>query len=276
MDGTATAAASIAVRASVAGSGALVPVSRRKEPGCPDGDRGAPGTPALDGLDRSTIACPAGSAGILLSRSAASGVAVVISRRSRAAEIRCQPSMSTGHSPSRSGSPASSLAAVAIGWGRFGRPGRLAVDRAVLVAIAASLVAIGSGLLLLAAGGRARRRAPPRSTRRRRSWPCPVARFPAAFASRRGARGGRRWPRARRARRAPRPDRLTRPSSPPMGAARAGAARQAPGGRRDVGVEAEPVVGVPGGLDLGEPLERRPVAGPRLPSPSSSRPGKFR
>ena len=46
------------------------------------------------------------------------------------------------------------VAAVAFGWGRFGRPGRLAVDRAVLVAIVAALVAIGSGVLLLAAGGR--------------------------------------------------------------------------------------------------------------------------
>ena len=46
------------------------------------------------------------------------------------------------------------VAAVAIGWGRFGRPGRLAVDRAILVAIAAALVAIGSGVLLLITGGR--------------------------------------------------------------------------------------------------------------------------
>jgi hypothetical protein len=46
------------------------------------------------------------------------------------------------------------VAAVAIGWDRFGRPGRLAVDRAILVAIVAALVAIGSGLLLLATGGR--------------------------------------------------------------------------------------------------------------------------
>lgn len=45
-------------------------------------------------------------------------------------------------------------AAVTIGWGRFGRPGRLAVDRAILVAIAAVILAIGSGLLLLAVGGR--------------------------------------------------------------------------------------------------------------------------
>jgi len=46
------------------------------------------------------------------------------------------------------------VAAVAIGWDRFGRPGRLAVDRAILLAIVAALVAIGSGLLLLATGGR--------------------------------------------------------------------------------------------------------------------------
>jgi hypothetical protein len=46
------------------------------------------------------------------------------------------------------------VAAVTIGWGRFGRPGRLAVDRAILVAMAAVLLAIGSGLLVLAAGGR--------------------------------------------------------------------------------------------------------------------------
>ena len=45
-------------------------------------------------------------------------------------------------------------AVLTAGWGRFGRPGRLAVDRAILIAIAAVLVAIGSGLLLLAAGGR--------------------------------------------------------------------------------------------------------------------------
>jgi hypothetical protein len=46
------------------------------------------------------------------------------------------------------------VAVVTTGWGRIGRPGRLAVDRAILVAIAAVIVAIASGLLLLAAGGR--------------------------------------------------------------------------------------------------------------------------
>jgi hypothetical protein len=46
------------------------------------------------------------------------------------------------------------VAVVAIGWGRFGRPGRLALDRAILVALAAVVVAIGSGLVLLAGGGR--------------------------------------------------------------------------------------------------------------------------
>ena len=46
------------------------------------------------------------------------------------------------------------VVAVAIGWDRFGRPGRPAVDRAILVAIVAALVAIGAGLLLLVTGGR--------------------------------------------------------------------------------------------------------------------------
>jgi len=46
------------------------------------------------------------------------------------------------------------VAAVTAGWGRLGRPGRLAVDRAILVAIAAVLAALGSGLLLLVLGGR--------------------------------------------------------------------------------------------------------------------------
>jgi hypothetical protein len=41
-----------------------------------------------------------------------------------------------------------------IGWSRLGRPGRLAVDRAILAAIVAVLVAIGSGLLLVIGGPR--------------------------------------------------------------------------------------------------------------------------
>ena len=77
------------------------------------------------------------------------------------------------------------VAAVAIGWSRFGRPGRLAVDRAILVAIAVAIVAIGSGLLLLAAGGR------PADALHfvyaaAAIAALPIARFAGVFASRRG------------------------------------------------------------------------------------------
>jgi hypothetical protein len=44
--------------------------------------------------------------------------------------------------------------AVALGWSRFGRPSRLSLDRSILVAIAAMLVAIISGSLLFAGGAR--------------------------------------------------------------------------------------------------------------------------
>jgi hypothetical protein len=77
------------------------------------------------------------------------------------------------------------VAIVAIGWSRFGRPGRLAVDRALLGAIVIVIVAIGSGLVLLAAGSR-----PADGLHLLYAAVAllvlPAVRFPAAFARRRG------------------------------------------------------------------------------------------
>ncbi len=76
-------------------------------------------------------------------------------------------------------------AVVALGWWRFGRPGRLAVDRAVLGAIVVVLVAIGSGVVLLALGSR-----PADGLHLLYAAVAllvlPAVRFPAAFARRRG------------------------------------------------------------------------------------------
>ena len=76
-------------------------------------------------------------------------------------------------------------AVVALGWWRFGRPGRLAVDRAVLGAIVVVLVAIGSGVVLLVLGSR-----PADGLHLLYAAVAllvlPAVRFPAAFASRRG------------------------------------------------------------------------------------------
>ena len=44
------------------------------------------------------------------------------------------------------------ILSVSIGWGRFGRPGRLAVDRAIIVALVVMLVALASGAWLFATG----------------------------------------------------------------------------------------------------------------------------
>ncbi len=77
------------------------------------------------------------------------------------------------------------LAVMAIGWSRFGRPGRLAVDRAILAAIVVVLVAIGSGVVLLAFGSR-----PADGLHLLYAAVAvlvlPAVRFPAAFARRRG------------------------------------------------------------------------------------------
>ena len=48
------------------------------------------------------------------------------------------------------------LAIVTLGWGRWGRPGLLAVDRTILVALGAVLVAMSTGIVLLIEGSRPR------------------------------------------------------------------------------------------------------------------------
>ncbi len=77
------------------------------------------------------------------------------------------------------------LAIASIGWARFGRPGRLAVDRGVLAAIVLVVIAIGSGVVLFATGSR-----PADGLHLLYAAVAllvlPAVRFPAAFARRRG------------------------------------------------------------------------------------------
>ena len=161
-------------------------------------------------------------------------------------------------------------AVVALGWWRFGRPGRLAVDRAVLGAIVVVLVAIGSGVVLLVLGSR-----PPTGctccTRRSPSWcsrPCgfpPRSRVDAASLSAWGA-----WSSWRSWCAWPRPAEIRLVGTPPAGP------RDQPGAAGGMfALKRNTFSGSQAALTA-QPLEGRAVARLRLRSPSSSSPGKFR